>query len=258
MKTVSCLSLSGGQGKTSVSLLLGRLLAQQGQKVLMVDADPQANLTFYLGHDVKANEPTLLEVLKRQVEPADGIYPLTTANLFLIPADEGLHKAQEYLATIGMGALALRHSLEAVRELFDVCIIDSPSQRTQICLSVVGASEWVLIPAEASTKGVNSLLCSLELLEELGRIRAFTGQVLGVLPFRDKWFGRSQATDSREAIAAMQQVAGAIPVLPSIVESERYKQAIRLGRRLAEMGYAELEFPLHRVIEALGQRAENG
>ncbi|WP_264307570.1 ParA family protein [Nodosilinea nodulosa] len=98
MKTVSCLSLSGGQGKTSVSLLLGRLLADRGQKVLMVDADPQANLTFYLGHDVKANEPTLLEVLKRQVETADGIYPLTAANLFLIPADEGLHKAQEYLA----------------------------------------------------------------------------------------------------------------------------------------------------------------
>jgi chromosome partitioning protein len=49
MKTLSCLSLSGGQGKTSVSLLLGRLLAQQGQTVLMVDADPQANLTFLFG-----------------------------------------------------------------------------------------------------------------------------------------------------------------------------------------------------------------
>ena len=123
---------------------------------------------------------------------------------------------------------------------------------------MVGASDWVLIPAEASTKGVNSLLCSLELLEELRRIRAFTGQVLGVLPFRDKWFGRSQATDSREAIAAMQQVAGSIPVLPSIVESERYKQAIRQGQRLSEIGYGELEFPLHRVVEALEDGQENG
>jgi len=52
MQTLSCVSLSGGQGKTSIALLLGRLLAQQGRKVLMVDADPQANLTFYLGHDV--------------------------------------------------------------------------------------------------------------------------------------------------------------------------------------------------------------
>ena len=180
-------------------------------------------------------------------------YPLAYANLFLMPADEGLHKAQEYLATSGMGALALCYALEAVGGLFDVCIIDSPPQRTQICLSVVGAADWVLIPAEASTKGVNSLLRSLELLEEMRRMRAFRGQVLGVLPFRDKWFGRSQATDSREAIAAMQQVAGAIPVLPSVVESERYKQAIRLGQRLSELGYEELEFPLNRVIEMLEQ-----
>jgi chromosome partitioning protein len=56
----------------------------------------------------------------------------------------------------------------------------------------------------------------------------------------------------------MQQVAGSIPVLPSIVESERYKQAIRQGQRLAEIGYEELEFPLHRVIEALEQGHENG
>ena len=85
------------------------------------------------------------------------------------------------------------------------------------------------------------------------RIRAFTGQVLGVLPFRDKWFGRSQATDSREAIAAMRQVAGEIRVLPSILESERYKQAIRQGRLLAELGYEELELPLRQVIESLEQ-----
>ncbi|MEM7770147.1 MAG: ParA family protein [Cyanobacteria bacterium P01_A01_bin.37] len=148
------------------------------------------------------------------------------------------------------------YCLEAIAEVFDVCIIDSPPQRTQICLSVVGASDLVLIPAEASTKGVNSLLRSLELLDEMRRIRAFSGQVLGVLPFRDKWFGRAQAVDSREVIAAMRQVAGEISLLPSILESERYKQAIRLGRLLSEMGHEELEFPLHRVIEILEQTDE--
>ena len=75
--------------------------------------------------------------------------------------------------------------------------------------------------------------------------------MLGVLPFRDKWFGRSQATDSREAIAAMRQVAANIPVLPSILESERYKQAIRLGRLLSEMGHTDLEYPLYQIIELL-------
>jgi chromosome partitioning protein len=60
------------------------------------------------------------------------------------------------------------------------------------------------------------------------------------------------------AIAAIQQVAGSIPVLPSTVESERYKQAIRQGQRLSEIGYAKLEFPLHRVVEMLEQGRENG
>ncbi|WP_411840811.1 hypothetical protein [Nodosilinea sp. PGN35] len=55
----------------------------------------------------------------------------------------------------------------------------------------------------------------------------------------------------------MQQVAGAIPVLPSILESERYKQAIRQGQRLAEIGYGELEFPLYRVIEVVEQGQGN-
>jgi chromosome partitioning protein len=75
--------------------------------------------------------------------------------------------------------------------------------------------------------------------------------VLGVLPFRDKWFGRYQAIDSRSAIAAMKQVAGSIPVLPSILESERYKQAIRLGRLVSEVAEGELEFPFHQVIKCL-------
>ena len=75
------ISLSGGQGKTSIALLLGRLLARQGRKVFDGGCpNPQANLTFYLGHEVKPQEPTLLEVLKQQVEPVDGIYPLGFQN----------------------------------------------------------------------------------------------------------------------------------------------------------------------------------
>jgi chromosome partitioning protein len=254
VRTLACLSLSGGQGKTTTSLLLGRSLAISGSKVLVTDADPQANLTFYLGHQVASNEPTLLEVIQREVDTVHGIYPSRYENLFLIPADSALNKVQDYLATSGMGAVVLRRRLEPVANMFDCCIIDSPPQRTQICLSVVGAADLVLIPAEASTKGVNSLIRSLELVEELRDIGAFTGQVLGVLPFRDRWFGRSQAKDSRDAIEAMRQVAGDIPVLPSILESEQYKRAIRQGQTLAEIGQADLQLPFAKIIELLDAR----
>jgi chromosome partitioning protein len=254
VRTIACLSLSGGQGKTTTALLLGRSLALAGHKVLTIDADPQANLTFYLGHQVAPDEPTLLEVMQRSVDTAHGIYPSRYEQLFLIPADSALNKVQDYLSTSGMGAVVLGKRLEPVANLFEYCIIDSPPQRTQICLSVVGAADLILIPVEASTKGVNSLLRSLEQVEELRDIGAFRGQVLGVLPFRDRWFGRSQAKDSRDAIEAMRQIAQDIPVLPSILESEQYKRAIRQGQTLAEMGQADLQLPLEKIIELLHAR----
>jgi chromosome partitioning protein len=254
VQTIACLSLSGGQGKTTTTLLLGRSLALLGRKVLIIDADPQANLTFYLGHQVSPDEPTLLEVMQRSVDVVQGVYQSRYDNLFLIPADRALNKVQDYLSTSGMGAVVLRKRLEAVANLFDYCIIDSPPQRSQICLSVVGAADFLLIPAEASTKGVNSLLRSLEQVEELKDIGAFTGQILGVLPFRDRWFGRSQAKDSRDAIEAMRQIAQDTPVLPSILESEQYKRAIRQGQTLAELGQADLQLPFEKIIELLYAR----
>lgn len=254
MQTVACLSLSGGQGKTTAALLLGRSLALANHKILVIDADPQANLTFYLGYEVSANQPTLLEVMQRSVDAVHGIYPSRYSNLFLIPADNALNKVQDYLATSGMGAVVMRRRLEPVANLFEYCVIDSPPQRSQICLSVVGAADFILIPVEASTKGVNSLIRSLEQVEELRDIGAFTGQVLGVLPFRDRWFGRSQAKESRDAIEAMRQVAGEIPILPSILESEQYKRAIRQGQTLAELGQTNLQLPFETIIELLHAR----
>ncbi|MHC5917283.1 MAG: ParA family protein, partial [Nostoc sp.] len=134
MLILTCASLSGGQGKTTVAILLGRMLAQTGQRVLMIDADPQANLTFYLGHEVQQNQPTLLEVLKKQINTEDGIYEIGE-NLWLIPADDGLDNAQEFLSGSGMGAIVLSKRLKEVSDLFQYCIVDAPPQRSQICLT---------------------------------------------------------------------------------------------------------------------------
>lgn len=157
MLTIAIASVSGGQGKTTASLMLGRLLSRQGYPTLMIDADPQHNLTTYLDLELQANQPTLLEFLKKSVFADDSIYSIEgNDNLFLIPADDQLDTVQDYLSSSGVGATLLKRRLEPVADALKVCIIDAPPQRSQICLTVVGAADALIIPAEASVKGYGS------------------------------------------------------------------------------------------------------
>jgi chromosome partitioning protein len=251
VRTCACVSLSGGQGKTSVIFFLSLLLAATGKRVLAIDCDPQANLTFYLNHEVAANQPSLLEVLTGVVDTEDGIYPTNYDNLLLIPADRGLFKVSDYLSSSGAGAFILKLRLQAVQKLFDYVLIDVQPSRSQICLSAVGAADFILIPVEASTKGVNSLIDTLDFLQEQAKVMAFTGSLLGVIPFRDRWIGRTQTLESKESIEAIKEFAGEIPVLPSIRESEQFKRAIRNGQLLSEIGQQDLQYPFEKIIQAL-------
>ena len=94
--TLVTLGLAGGQGKSTVALMLGRYLGRLGIPVLLIDADPQSSLTSFLGVKVQPNTPTLLEVITQPEEKkriVDAIAPvpdvqldngtISNANLFL-------------------------------------------------------------------------------------------------------------------------------------------------------------------------------
>jgi len=244
MLTITVSSLSGGQGKTTATLFLGRKLADLGYTVLLLDADPQASLTTYLGHEVEANSPTLLELIKKTAPIEDTIYSLEThENLFLVPADDALDGIQDYLSASGVGATLLKHRIEAVAKDFQICLIDSPPQRTQIALTTIGAAEQLLIPCETTVKGFGSLVRTLDLLASLKEVKATSAEVLGVLPFRDRWIGSNQSTESRMIVEGMIEEVGKELVLPSLRESERYKQALNRRVSVTELGYPDLEYP---------------
>jgi chromosome partitioning protein len=256
MHTVSSISLAGGQGKTTVVLFVARLLANQGHTVLLIDADPQSSLTTFLGHSVGTDNPTLLEVLKKQVNTEDGIYKTRYDNLFLIPSDDALDNVQDYLASSGTGAFTLKKRLATVAKLFDYCIIDAPPQRSQICLTVIGASNALIIPIETSVKGLQSLIRTLELISELRDDQeAFDGDILGIIPFRDRWVGLRRTTESESNIESMKQISNqwleSDLVLPSIRESEKFKQAINKGLTLHQMNQDELAYPIEVIVEKI-------
>jgi len=259
MFAIACLSLSGGQGKTTLSVLLGKYLAASGRTVLAIDADPQSNLTTFLGHDVEEDMPTLLEAMKGTVKLEDSIYPTQIENLFLIPSDDALDTVQDYLSNSGVGAMMLRKRLEPGRRSFDICLLDCPPQRSQICKSVIGAADRIVIPCEASVKGFGSLVRTIDAIAELTDIGASSAQLLGVLPFRDRWVGNTQTHESRLCIEQMQKEVGKEFMLPSIRESERYKQAISKGTTLSALGFDDLEYPFvvlgKRIDSLLGGRS---
>lgn len=251
MKTCACISLSGGQGKTTAILFLAQLLARRGKRVLAIDCDPQANLSFFLGHETAENEPSLLEVLRGEVETEDGIYPTELKKLFLIPSDAGLSAVIEYLSSSGTGAFVLKIRLQSVANLFDYALVDVQPSRSQIALTAVGAADQVIIPVGATTKGANSLADTLAFLDKQASLQAFNGQVLGIAPFRDRWVGRTQTRDSRESTNAMREIVNGIMLFPSIRESEQFKKAIRRGTLPSSLGYPDLEYPFEQIAEAL-------
>ena len=257
MVTIVCsLALCGGQGKTTSQLFLGKLLALQGYKVLAVDADPQHTLTTFLGHELDARSPSLLEVLKRQVDPSQGIYETSTENLSLIPSDRGLQEAETYLAGKGNSFSTLRQRLRSIEGRFDWILIDPPPTQSQITFTVVGAADRILIPAETTVKGVQSLSATLDFLQELvieEIDEEIFRRVIGVIPFRDRYVGRNQTRDSRNNVDFMRQLSerylGEVRLLPSIVESEITKRAMFSGKTPWELGASELKYPFDSIIE---------
>ncbi|WP_315862658.1 AAA family ATPase [Euhalothece natronophila] len=70
-----------------------------------------------------------------------------------------------------------------MKTVFDICLIDSPPQRSQICKSIIGAAHQILIPCEATVKGYGSLVRTLDAIKELTEIGVSQAQLLGVIPF---------------------------------------------------------------------------
>jgi chromosome partitioning protein len=161
--TIVTLGLAGGQGKSTVALMLGRYLGRLGIPVLFIDADPQSSLTSFLGVKVQPNTPTLLEVIttteeKNKIVNAIAPVPdvqldngtISNANLFLIPSDDGLENANYKLASSGISLFILRNRLQPIANNFGVIIVDPPPERSHLAQTSLGAGDKWVIPAEAN------------------------------------------------------------------------------------------------------------
>lgn len=258
------LALAGGQGKSTIALMLGRLIARCGIPVLFVDADPQGSLTAFLGISPDDQRPTLLEIITNSEEKIplySAIHPVKDEkNIFVIPATDQLEGANHFLAASAISLTVLRKRLdqegekipssEKISRNFGIIIVDPPPERSHLALTSLGAGKAWVIPCEANVKGVQSLIRTLELVRSYSQMLQGS-QLLGVIPFRARWVGLNPTKTTKESIETMNTLAGSELMLPHVLESDIYKRAINEQMLPRDLRGLELETPIKAILTRL-------
>lgn len=185
MITVSIVNQKGGVAKTTTAANLGACLARRGHRTLLVDLDPQANLTLGLGVRLSDPNAALHEVLMDSDEtPLRSIlHPIGDLPLFLAPGHIGLATAEAMLLPLGGKAYRLRHALEALlqKESFDWVLLDCPPSLGTLTQNAIVASTHLLIPTEPKLYSYAGMDTLNTMIRGLTKDLRFQVELLGVL-----------------------------------------------------------------------------
>ncbi len=170
MRVISLVNQKGGVGKTTTTKNLGAGLVREGKRVLLIDLDPQANLTYSLGIRPENDESmrTMYEVLKGTAQLKDIILPHANG-LKLAPAHINLSASELELTSQAGRELILKEALRPVLHDYDYILIDCAPSLGILTLNALVASREVLIPLQTeflAMQGMSKLLETLSLVKQ--------------------------------------------------------------------------------------------
>lgn len=202
MKIIAVLNQKGGVGKTATAAAITGALLVKGYKVLTVDLDAQANLTYTMG--ATDETPTAAEILTRQAAAKEAI-KATDQGADIIPAGKSLVMANNDLTMTGR-EYRLKEALKPVKDNYDFIIIDTPPALSVLTINALTAADTVIIPAQAD---VYSLQGITGLSETLDTVKEYTNpnlQIGGILLTRYS----NRAALSRDMADLLEETAKAL------------------------------------------------
>jgi chromosome partitioning protein len=171
MKRIAVINQKGGVGKTTTTVNLGAALAKNGWRVLLLDMDPQANLTVHVDKRPDLESHTMTSLLVEDVPLQQLVQSTAVPNLAVVPSDTSLAGVEQVLANrIGRETI-LREALEAFAGArdFDFVLFDCPPSLGVLSANALVAADHVLIPMQAeylSLQGMAKLLEVIQLVQK--------------------------------------------------------------------------------------------
>lgn len=168
-RIIAVANQKGGVGKTTTTINLSACLAEQGQKVLVIDVDPQGNTTSGLGIDKNNTENTVYELMLGEASIDDCIYKSVMDDLDVIPSNVNLAGAEIDLIDIDDREYILKKIVNSLKENYDFILLDCPPSLSMLTVNAMTAANTVLVPIQCeyyALEGLSQLIRTINLVKQ--------------------------------------------------------------------------------------------